>query len=805
MYLSLEWLSDFLELSQVDSEQLAERISRTGIEIEGVENYGKTLSHLVVGFVEHLEPHPEADKLNIAQVKVGDDQVLQIVCGAPNIVQGAKVICALPGAVLPMGEIQQTEIRNIPSSGMLCSYEELGFKSNVIPKHYSDGIVLLPEDAPVGEDIITYLKLNDPIFELSLTPNRADALSVLGNAYEVGAILNQTPKIQSVSTELTHVETLADLKKLKVDANVSEQYQLRLIQNVKVAESPIWMQMRLMKSGIRPVNNIVDITNYLLLLYGQPMHAFDYDKLTSDTIEVRYAKDGEKLLTLDQVERSLVEGDGVICDGDRPIALAGVMGGYDTEVTESTKNVLLETAIFNPQAVRLTSKRLGLRSESSQRFEKGLNKQTVNASGDYAVELMQQLAGGTAIPGYLAQTSVQAEPVTVTVRRDAIERQIGIELTDSELEEIIQRLGFAITLNGETFDVQVPPRRWDIQIEPDVIEEIARIYGYDHIPNTLPQIQSPLSGLKPQQLMRRTTRRVMEGLGLHEVISYSLQSSKHAQLLANPETPLIQLALPLSEERSVLRQSLLPALLEITQYNQARRNDDLALFELGRVFQGHADVHQMPKEVDRLGIVLSGHAQVDSWSQKARYYDFYDLKGMLEAYFEQLQIQSLIQWEKVESIEELHPGRSAQIKLKDQMIGIIGQVHPTLCREYDIHAHTYFAEIYLDRVYPVALPERSQQPIPKYPASMRDIALLVSKTQNHQQIVDTIYASGVEYLESVTLFDYYQGEAIDSDHISLAYRLIFQNPDQTMSDEDVDQAMQRIESALLQLDDIQLR
>lgn len=805
MYLSLEWLSDFLELSHVDSEQLAERISRTGIEIEGVENYGKTLSHLVVGFVEHLEPHPEADKLNIAQVKVGDDQVLQIVCGAPNIVQGAKVICALPGAVLPMGEIQQTEIRNIPSSGMLCSYEELGFKSNVIPKHYSDGIVLLPEDAPVGEDIITYLKLNDPIFELSLTPNRADALSVLGNAYEVGAILNQTPKIQSISTELTQVETLADLKELKVDANVSEQYQLRLIQNVKVAESPIWMQMRLMKSGIRPVNNIVDITNYLLLLYGQPMHAFDYDKLTSDTIEVRYAKDGEKLLTLDQVERSLVEGDGVICDGDRPIALAGVMGGYDTEVTESTKNVLLETAIFNPQAVRLTSKRLGLRSESSQRFEKGLNKQTVNASGDYAVELMQQLAGGTAIPGYLAQTSVQAEPVMVTVRRDAIERQIGIELTDSELEEIIQRLGFTITLNGETFDVQVPPRRWDIQIEPDVIEEIARIYGYDHIPNTLPQIQSPLSGLKPQQLMRRTTRRVMEGLGLHEVISYSLQSSKHAQLLANPNTPLIQLALPLSEERSVLRQSLLPALLEITQYNQARRNDDLALFELGRVFQGHADARKMPEEVDRLGIILSGHAQVDSWSQKARYYDFYDLKGMLETYFEQLQFQSLIQWEKVESIEELHPGRSAQIKLGDQVIGIIGQIHPTLCRDYDIHSHTYFAEIYLDRVYPVALPERSQQAIPKYPASMRDIALLVSKTQNHQQIVDTIYASGVEYLESVTLFDYYQGEAIDSDHISLAYRLIFQNPDQTMSDEDVDQAMQRIESALLQLDDIQLR
>ena len=811
MFVSYKWLSEFLDLSQCSAEELAEKMSRTGIEVEGVQNYAEGIQGpLVVGLVEEMFDHPDSDHLRITKVKVGPDQVKQIVCGAPNVHQGAKVITALEGCVLPGDfKIKVSQLRGQESQGMLCSLQEIGFPEKVVPKEYVDGIFLLPQDAPVGACVVDYLELDDPILELSITPNRADALSMRGTAYEVGAILSQEPQFHQMTLSTSQVVAVDQLEQVRVeieDKELADHYQLRLIKQVTVQESPIHIQSRLMKANIRPINNLVDATNYFLILYGQPLHAFDFDKLPGKQIGVRRARTGERLMTLDEVDRQLDSKDIVITADDQVVALAGVMGGIDSHVTSSTQTVLLESAIFNSQSIRTTSKRLGLRSEASARFEKGINPATVSEAGEQAAIFMVQTC--------LDQAQIESGVVEVQVKRpkdqvvclpiSMIKEKLGIDLNQNQLQVIFDRLGFAVNFTEDQLEVRVPARRWDIHIPADVLEEVARIYGFDNLPVTLPNVASRPAKLTSRQKMSRAIRAIAEGMGLNEVLSYVLVSPEMAKLNASSH-PKVKLSLPMSEERSVLRQSMLPSMLEIGRYNKARHNKPIAFYELGKVFFGHEEANRQPQEAERLSIFLSGEKAPSNWEGPAVKFDFYDLKGVVQSLLENLRLAQRIEWRANSDLDFMHPGRTASLYIEDVEIGFLGQIHPTLAAKFDLESDSYFAELDFDRLVDLQVGDLMQTPLAKYPATSRDIALLVNRNQSHQSLVDTIRQSAGDRLVSLDLFDRYTGENIAEDKQSLAYHLTFQDPEKTLTDEDVNACMDQVIQALEAIKGLEIR
>ncbi|AXY25335.1 phenylalanine--tRNA ligase subunit beta [Suicoccus acidiformans] len=807
MQVSLEWLGSYLDLSEWTGEALAERMSRTGIEIENVINYGAELSNLVVAEVKTCEPMEDSDHLNITQVDAGEGSLRQIVCGAPNVAAGQKVIVALPGAVLPGGfEIKESKLRGVDSNGMICSLDELGLPDNVVPKAYADGIYVLDADAPIGADAIDYLKLDDPILELDLTPNRADALSVRGVAHEVGAITGQQPHFETdFPMPMTETSDLLDAVELAIESEeIAPRFQMRVIRDITVKESPDWLQFRLMKSGMRPLNNVVDLTNYFLLLYGQPMHAYDYDTLDSKIIGVAPAAEGQVFTTLDGVDRTLSAEDILILSGDEAIGLAGVMGGLDSEVTDQTRNVLLETAVFNPQNVRGTSKKFALRSESSIRYEKGINLATVAESGQAAAGLIAALGEGQVEAGVVEVDATEVEDVSVTVQAGHIEERLGFTLSQAELQEIFDRLGFAVSFADEALTVYIPPRRWDISIEADVLEEIARIYGYDEVPTSIPALAGEPAQLTDQQALGRTTRNLSESMGLNEVITYVLTSQEHAQYIATDVTKFVNLAMPMSEERTVLRQSMFPALMEVAQYNKARQNKGLAFYELGRVFIGQGAKNQ-PLELERYGILLSGEKQAKTWLEPASTYDFFDLKGMIETYLKALRLQAEITFKQTNRIDAMHPGRTADIYADNERLGFLGQVHPTVCRDFDLDDATFFAELDMDLLINLPRKEKIQRAIPKFPSTSRDLALLVDAEQSHGSLVEIIEQNGGEYLRNVRLFDHYAGENIEVGKQSLAYHLTFLNPEETLTDKAVDAIMVQITEALKNVPGLEIR
>ena len=807
MYLSYEWLNDFLELKEWSADEIADKMSRTGIEIEGVENIGAGLSNLVIGEIVGLEAMPDSDHLSITQVKIDQNRTTQIVCGAPNVRLGAKVIVAVPGAVLPGNfVIKAAKMRGHESNGMLCALQELGFSDSVVPKQYADGIYLLPADAPVGEDVVAYLKLDDPILELSITPNRADALSMRGSAHEIGAIIGQTPNF-TLTSDYPAVDDQALLDTVSVavaESELSPHYQLRLIKGLEIQESPVWLQMRLMKANVRPINNIVDLTNYFMLLYGQPFHAFDFDTLGSSDIKVKLAEAGATFTTLDGAERVLSADDTLICAGDVPIALAGVMGGLDSEVTDKTTTVLLEAAVFDPQRVRMTSNKFNLRSEASGRFEKGINHATVDEASEQAAAMIATLGQGQVVNGKVEVNTLDVQAAEVTLAFEVIERKLGIQMTQAELSDIMTRLGFGLSIDGEDFTVTVPPRRWDISIEADILEEIARIYGYDKIPTTLPTVPSTPGKLTERQQLIRQTRAISEGFGLNQVISYVLTSPKEAHLIKSEQHPLIKLALPMSEERSVLRQSMFPAMLEIAKYNNARQNKPLAFYETGKVFFGQNDT-ALPLEEERFAMLVSGQAEAASWYAPQHQYDFFTLKGMVESYFEGIRLSHLLSFSAVSDIDVMHPGRTAAIYLGEEKVGFLGQIHPNIAKDYDLDTATFYAEIDLGYVVSISRDALVQTPISKFPETSRDLALLVSVEQTHEELVGLISSNAGQYFKHVSLFDLYNGKNIAEGKQSLAYHLVFQNPEATLTDKEVNAAMESVTAALLTIEDLEIR
>ncbi|MDU4894859.1 phenylalanine--tRNA ligase subunit beta [Enterococcus hirae] len=797
MLVSYKWLNKYLDLSAVTPKELADKMSVTGIEVEGITVPEEGLKKIVVGEVKECVPHPDSDHLSICQVDIGEEELSQIVCGAPNVKAGIKVIVALPNSRIAGNvKIKKGKMRGQVSNGMICALQEIGYPDSVVPKEYAEGIYYLPQEAVNGEPVFSYLDMDDSIIELSITPNRADALSMRGVAYEVGAIYRQIPHF--AEEELVEAARPAkDKIKVKVeDPEAVPAYQIRIIEGVKIQSSPQWLQNILMNEGIRPINNVVDITNYILLLFGQPLHAFDYDRLGSQEIVVRQAKATEKIVTLDGETRELTPENLVITNGEQPVALAGVMGGLDSEITETTTTVALEAALFDPISIRRTAKQFNLRSESSARFEKGINQATVAEACDVAAAMIVSLAGGEVLQGAVAGSTYQVEDVTVTITLSRINHYLGTDLTVKEVNEIFEALGFGYQSEGETFTVTVPPRRWDIKIEADIIEEVARIYGYDRLPSTLPSGETVAGSLTQEQATTRKIRTLLEDSGLHEAISYALTTEEKSRQFTIKDSLVTRLDWPMSEDRSVLRMNLISGLLDNVNYNVARKNSDVAFYEVGRVFYQENDpLTHLPQEVKHVALALTGTWQDKSWQTQAEVVDFYTIKGLLENLFEQLGIATEISYQATDSLKDMHPGRTAEIYLGETVIGFVGQVHPNTAKEYDV-PETYVAEFDLSSVIEAAQKGMTFHAVTKFPSVSRDIAMLVAETVTNQEIVTVIQSAAGKFLTDIQLFDVYQGKNIEEGHKSMAYSLTFENPEATMTDEEINRSMTKIEKAL---------
>lgn len=794
MFVSYKWLNDYVDLSSVTPEQLAELITKSGIEVEGIQQLSKNISNVVVGHVLNCEPHPNSDHLNKCLVDLGEGEPVQIICGAKNVAKGQKVAVAKIGARLPGGiKIKRTKLRGEESNGMICSLQELGIEGKLVPKEFAEGIYVFPEDTPVGSDVIQLLNLDDSVLELSLTPNRADALSMLGVAYETAAILKKDVQLPEIQKQ-TSSEKASDYISVRVDAKEDNPlYVAKVIKNVKIGPSPLWLQTRLMAAGIRPHNNVVDITNYILLEYGQPLHAFDYNRLGSKEILVRRAKQGEKIVTLDDVERTLTENHLVITNGSEPVALAGVMGGANSEVRDDTTMILLESAYFTSPVIRQASKDHGLRSEASNRYEKGIDPSRVREAAERAAELMAKYAGGEVLDGFVEADHLQMEPVTVQITLNKINRVLGTNLSLNEVKEILQRLKLEVDMNNETFIINIPSRRNDLRIEEDIIEEVARLFGYDNLPTTLPEGKTEIGGLTPYQEKRRITRRFLEGAGLSQTVTYSLTNEKQCQKLALKNAEPIKLAMPMSEDRSVLRLSLVPQLLEVLSYNKARKNENLAIYEIGSVFLKN-DQQPLPKEEEHLAGALMGLWVNHPWQAEKVKVDFYTVKGILEGLFEKLNVLNDIRFEKA-NIEHLHPGRTAKIFMNDEEIGYIGQIHPTEAKSYDLD-EVYAFELVLEKLLNRESKPLKYIPIPKYPSISRDIALVVDRKTEAKELENIIFEAGKKLLTSVKVFDVYEGEHVEKGKKSIAFSLTYMDPNRTLTDEEVTAVHEKVLNAL---------
>lgn len=801
MLVSYKWLKELVAID-VPSAELAEKMSTTGIEVEGVEIPAEGLSKLVVGHVLSCEDVPETH-LHLCQVDTGDDEPRQIVCGAPNVRAGIKVIVAIPGArIADNYKIKKGKIRGMESLGMICSLQELGLPDAIIPKEFSEGIQILPDNAIPGDSIFSYLDLDDEIIELSITPNRADALSMRGVAHEVAAIYGKELKFP-VKTPQESSKATSDLISVAIESEKVLTYASRVVENVTVQASPQWLQNRLMNAGIRPINNVVDVTNYVLLYFGQPMHAFDFNKFESGDLLARQARNGEKIVTLDGEERDLIDQDIVITVNDKPVALAGVMGGKATEIDSHSKTVVLEAAVFDGKAIRKTSGRLNLRSESSSRFEKGVNYDTVIEALDFAAAMLEELAGGQVLAGYLQAGQVPTEPVQVLTTLDYVNVRLGTNLAYSDIEDVFAKLGFGLAGDAQAFTVSVPRRRWDISIQADLVEEIARIYGYDKLPTTLPEAGGTAGELTASQLLRRRVRAIAEGAGLTEIISYALTTPEKAQAFAIESSHLTELMWPMTIERSALRQNIVSGMLDTIAYNVARKQKNLAIYEIGKVFEQNADPKvDLPNERDTFAFALTGLVAEKDFQTQATAVDFYYAKGILESLFSKLNLKVTFVAEK--DMASMHPGRTARILLGEETIGFLGQVHPQVANDYDI-PETYVAELNLQAIEANMASTQIFTEISKQPAVSRDIALLVDDQLSHQDIVTIIEGLGLKYLESIKLFDVYAGANIEPGKKSMAYSLTFQNPQESLRDEEVAKYMNKISEALLEKANAQVR
>ena len=775
MNISLNWLKELVDIN-ITSSELANHFNLHSAEVSRLEKLVDA-SKLVIGYVKTCVEHPSSDHLHICEVETGTDD-LQIICGAPNVASGQKVIVALEGAILPGDfKIKKAKIRGVESNGMICSLDELGIEKKY---HGEDGIHVLSDEAVVGGNPLSFMFLEDEVLELDITPNRSDLLSMMGVAYDVKAMLDTKIHFREFDVTETNRENTSQVF---TETKGCKSYYARVVENVTIKESPIWLKSRLIAAGVRPINNVVDISNYVMLLFGQPLHTFDFDKITTKKIVVRDAFDKEKIVTLDGKERILTEEDLVITDGLRAIALAGVMGGFDTEVTPATKTILIESATFDPIHIRKTSKRLDLRSEASIRFERGLDPARSKAACDAAASLLKELANGQITKGiaFFDTHSYQKNRISISLKK--IQDTTGFLYTNDEIEDVLTRLSFKVSSSGGDFVVEVPSRRIDIASKQDLIEEIVRIHGYGNIPISYPI--TPTTGeLTAKQKARRIIKNTLLSMGIDETITYTLVSKEKATSFDRVDKSLIPLFNPMSEERSYLRHSLLPSLLDVLLYNLSRKVENIQLFELGKGYTFDA-------ETEYVSGVLTGDYQNSLWQGHKNPFDFYLLKGMIEALLSSLNCGNYEIKKPNTKISFLHPGISAVLKSDNHEIGFFGRLHPELEQKMNL-PNTFVFELNLDLLLNASNRQVHMEVIPKYPSVSRDIAIVVDKFTIASDIIETIKVAGKKSLTSVRIFDVYLGGIIESQKKSVAINLVFQDQQKTLSTEEVDQFVERI-------------
>ena len=777
MNVTLNWLKNYIDF-EFSPTELADRLTMLGVEVESVKHLGTDLEGVIVGSVTSIQPHPNADKLVLCQVDTGGPEELQIVCGAPNVREGMLAPVATIGATLPVGlTIKRAKLRGETSEGMLCSEKELALSDDAA------GLMELSTDIPLGTPLSEALGLDDIAFELEITPNRPDCLSLIGIARELRAETGNPLKLPTV--DLTESDINAqDLTSVTIDApELCPRYAARVIQGVKVTESPAWLQQRLESVGIGVINNIVDVTNFVLMEYGQPLHAFDYHKLTENRIVVRRAREGEHITTLDEIERELTPDMLVIADAERPVALAGIMGGYDSEITEATCDVLLESAYFNPSSVRATAKTLGIGTEASYRFERGADPGVVLAALDRAAQLISELAGGTICEGVVDVYPGQQPLTEIQLRPERVNFVLGTTLEASEMVQILKRLGFDVDATGDIYHVTVPTFRADVTREIDLIEEIARVHGYDNIPTALPKGDIPVPVQDPKTEIRKRIKHFLLAAGMMEAVNYSFcDPNCFDKIRLNADDPLrntLRLQNPLSPEMSVLRTTLTPGLLANAQHNRNHQIDTIALFEIGGVFVHDGE----EKEPERVAGVLAGQIGEGVYSDPYRPPDFFDIKGLVE---EMLEVCGVVDWtlQKTDT-PTFHPGRNAEVLLGDKRIGVFGEVHPEVLENYDLPYKAYLFEFDLEGLTDVATFAKRFEPISVYPKVARDLAIVVDKEILSDMPTALIYTTGGDAVDSVRLFDVYEGEQVPEGKKSLAYTITYHSATETLTDKAV--------------------
>ena len=777
MKLSTNFLKDYIDID-VDVKQLAEDMTRVGNEYDSASNLINA-TKLVIGQITECEPHPDSDHLHLCKVNIGTE-VLDIVCGAPNARTGLKVIVALDGAVLPEKTIKKGMIRGQESNGMLCSIAELGLEHKFLKPEDSEGIAELGEDAEIGGDPIKYLQMDDGVIDFELTANRGDLLSILGMAYEVGAIYDK--KVKDV--DLKHKESGEDINKTfktEVKTENCSKLLVKKVENVKIEESPIFIKNRLIASGIRPINNVVDISNYVMLELGQPLHFYDADKLGNKLV-VRMAEDGEKLTTLDNVERTLTSEDIVIADATHGVGLAGVMGGLETEVEPDTKNIIIESAIFDSVKVRKTSKKI-VRSEASNRFEKGLDPERTTMAIERACKLLEEYAGGTVVTGTVEYDKTNNKEKEIEITFKNINDVLGTVIPNEEILNVFRKLGFSYKVNGETIKVKVPTRRLDISIKEDLIEEVSRIYGVDNIEGKLPIVPMRKGSYDKTQ---REIRNKMIALGLKETLTYVLINDKEVNGYTLDKFEPLKLLDPITEDRNTLRYSIIPSLYKVYEYNKAREQKDISIFEIGKGFYKKGEVYG---EDTKLCVLMSGKYSTGLNNNKT--VDFYVIKGIAEEVLDYLGYAGRYSFMKQEMPKEMHPGQSAMINVNGSNIGMIGKIHPSVTKD-----DVYVLEINLDELFTKKVGKMKYKEFSKFPSINKDIALVVDKKSVSKDIEKVIKSAGGSLLTNIEVFDVYTGVGVGIDKKSIAYSLTFSDMKKTLTDEEINGLMDKIIDAV---------
>lgn len=789
MHASIKWLNDYVSITEAP-EILADQLTMAGIPVASVDSLGQNIQNVVTGKVIEVNPHPAADRLSVCKINIGENKVT-IVTGATNVRAGQIVPVALEGARLPSGKaIEAAELRGVMSQGMLCSAEELNLDAKIIAPELREGIYILPAETAVGIDIQTALGLDDTVLEFELTPNRADCFSVIGLAREVAVLTNTTVKKPMLALQEQGENKASALATVTItEPALCSRFAARILQNVKVAPSPVWMQHRLQAAGMRPINNIVDVTNFVMLEMGQPMHAYDYSLLARHSITVRKANPGEKLTTLDGVKRELHPETLVIADAVQAVGIAGVMGGLATEVTAATQTVLLEAAAFQGASVRRSSRALGLRSEASGRFERGVDTANITRALDRAAKLLEDMGACKVCPGIIDNYPGITLPRQVVFTAKQINAFLGTEIPQATMVDILRRLEFELDVQGERITVTVPTWRSDVTGPADISEEVARIYGYNKVPTTTPSGRMTRGSQSYTQSIADRLKSSLAGIGFTETISFSfMHPNTLAKLNYTGDSHLyqgIEIRNPITDEFPWLRTTLLGGIMDVLVRNLSRKNEDLKIFELGAVYQPEQlPLQDLPNEPLMLCGALCGRRTEVAWNQPQQAVDFYDAKGAVEELLANLGITQYTV--KAGEHPSLHPGKTAIFTIGDETVATVGELHPKVQAAFGINRKVYVFEIPVKAVVNQTRLIGKYEQLPKFPAIARDLALVLPVSVPASQVTDVIVENGGSLLADVKLFDVYTGEQVPDGYRSLAYSLVFRAVDRTLTDVEVE-------------------